>query len=134
MSWPTAMGTGGRRPDPRHHHRGTEATTKTKPIPDHRNKPMPPCTRCGCDPGDHRWAAITQSACGVMVEMRLCRNAFMSFQTFIANGTNLPVTNRKEPDRFASVSPPAGLGRRRDSSQACSTRCVGSDNRIQNHV
>ena len=78
---------------------------KTKPMPDHRNQPTPPCSRCGCAPGDQRWVAASPSAERVSSELRLCEKCVNAFRTFIANGQNRPVTSRKEPDR-PSVSPP----------------------------
>jgi hypothetical protein len=83
---------------------------KPKPTTDHRNAAIPPCDRCGCAPGDHRWAAISRPAekvyGGVRAEFRLCLGCVQVFQTFMANGKNRPVTTRKQPDRFASSSPP----------------------------
>lgn len=88
---------------------------KPKPPPDHRNAPIPPCDRCGCVPGDHRWAAVNRPAekvyGGAGAEFRLCPGCVQVLQTFFANGTNRPVTTRKEPDRFASSSPPPPTAR-----------------------
>jgi hypothetical protein len=71
-----------------------------------KDRPSPPCSRCGLNSGGNRWVAATQIVKNIMPEIALCDSCVSALRSFFANGRLCPATNRKQPDRFASPGPP----------------------------
>jgi hypothetical protein len=71
-----------------------------------KNRPSPPCSRCGLNSGGNRWVASTQATKNIMPEIALCDSCVSALRSFFANAKLSAVTNHKQPDRFASSSPP----------------------------
>jgi hypothetical protein len=71
-----------------------------------KNRPSPPCSRCGFNSGGNRWIAASNATKNLMPEIALCDDCVSALRSFFANAKLSPATNRKQPDRFASPSPP----------------------------